>query len=101
MSALIKLTLPDSTEITAEKNSSVFDIIGKIGKGLQKAAIAAEVNGVAVDLTSVVDSDARFNVITFDSPAGQGDFLAFGVAPHGPGGKEALSPCEVRHRTFY
>ena len=74
MSTEIKLTLPDSSVISADAGSTIYDIIGAIGSGLQKAALAARINGEAVDLSSTVDSDASLQVITFDTPEGKDVF---------------------------
>ena len=67
----IKITLPDSSVVEAEKGSSVYDIIGIIGKGLQKAAIGAEIGGSMVDLSYKVEADSPLKVFTFDSPQGK------------------------------
>jgi len=70
----IKISLPDGSQIEAEKGNSVYDIIGTIGKGLQAAALAAEINGEKVDLAAPVNGDARMNVITFTSEGGKDIF---------------------------
>ncbi len=67
----IKITLPDDSVILAEKGQNVYEIIGKIGEGLQKAALAAEVNGQKVDLDYVVTGDADLSVYTFKSNEGR------------------------------
>lgn len=71
MSGQITITLPDKSTVTAERGESVHGILGKIGAGLQKAALAAEVNGVPVDLGHAVDGDASLKAVTFDTPAGK------------------------------
>ncbi|HOS39151.1 MAG TPA: threonine--tRNA ligase [Spirochaetota bacterium] len=74
MAGQITITLPDSTTLQAERGATVFDVIGAIGKGLQKAALAARVNGTPVDLASALDADAALQVITFDGPEGRDVF---------------------------
>ena len=74
MSNDITITLPDKSTMTAAKGDTVFSVIGKIGKGLQKSALAAEINGEKVDLASTLQADAALNVLTFDSPAGKDVF---------------------------
>ncbi len=74
MSQEITIQLPDSSTIKAERGQSVFDIIGTIGKGLQKAAVAAEVNHEKVDLETTVDTDSEIKVLTFDTPEGKDVF---------------------------
>ena len=99
MSGIIKLTLPDSKVIEAEKSSTAFDIVGKIGKGLQKAALAVKVNGDLRDLSYKVENDALLHVITFDSPEGKDIFwhsashlMAQAVKRIYPGAKIAIGP---------
>lgn len=67
----IKVTLPDGKVIEAKKGDKVYDIIGKIGAGLQKSALAAVVNGEPKDLSSTVGSDSTLNVLTFNSSEGK------------------------------
>lgn len=71
MSNEIKITLPDSSLISAEKGQTVYDIIGSIGAGLQKAAVAAVINDVPVDLTFPVEEDASMKVLTFKDKEGK------------------------------
>ncbi len=74
MSNQITITLPDGTEIMSESGSTVYDIIGQIGKGLQKSAIAAQIDETMVDLSTTVKSNANLKVFTFDSPEGKSVF---------------------------
>ena len=71
MSDKITITLPDKREIEVLKGVSLYDITGQIGKGLQKSALAAEVNGVLSDLSAAVEADSDINIITFDSDKGR------------------------------
>ncbi len=57
--------------IEAEKGQRIYDIIGTIGAGLQKAAVAAELNGAPVDLTCPVEADASMKVYTFKDDKGK------------------------------
>jgi threonyl-tRNA synthetase len=67
----ITVTLPDGKTLTAESGSTLYDIVGQIGKGLQKAAIAAEMNGEPSDLSRAVNSDISLKVYTFRDDAGK------------------------------
>jgi threonyl-tRNA synthetase len=67
----IQITLPDGTKKEMEKGQTAADLAAKIGSGLKKAALAAEVNGQKVDLRRPVEEDAVVNIITFDSPDGK------------------------------
>lgn len=74
MSEQIKITLPDSSIIEAQKGQSVYEIIGNIGNKLQKASLAAEINGTLVDLSTIVEADSALKVFTFDSSEGKDVF---------------------------
>lgn len=69
--AQITVTLPDKKQLQAESGSTVYEIIGIIGKGLQKAAIAADVDGSMVDLTHPVTTDIELKVYTFKDTEGK------------------------------
>ena len=71
MSEQIKITLPDSSSFIVQKGLSVFEIIGSIGKGLQKAAIVARIDDELIDLSHIVNEDASLQVYTFDSGEGR------------------------------
>ncbi len=74
MSDKITVTLPDSSKRDFEKGLSIYDMTGQIGKGLQNAALAAEIDGTPVDITAVPEKDFSLKVYTFDSPAGKDIF---------------------------
>ncbi len=69
--ANIKVTLPDNSVIEAESGMTIYDIIGIIGKGLQKSALAAMVNDVATDLSEIITNDIKLVVYTFKNPEGK------------------------------
>ncbi len=70
----ITITLPDKSKREVEKGTTLYDFTGQIGKGLQKAALAAEIDGIAVDLTTPVNADCEVNIVTFDSEKGKDIF---------------------------
>ncbi len=74
MSNELTLTLPDRSGIQVPSGSTVYDAVGVIGKGLQKSALAAELDGRAVDLSASLDRNADLKVITFDSESGKDVF---------------------------
>ncbi len=99
MNSEVKIKLPDSREILAEKGASLYDIIGKIGKSLQKAAISARVNEIPVDLSSTVHENSSLQVITFDTAEGKDIFwhsashlMAQAVKRIYPGVRLAIGP---------
>ncbi len=99
MNEEIKISLPDSSILSAKKGNSVYQIVGNIGKGLQKAAICAKVNTDLVDLSYKINSDAKLSVFTFDSPEGRTAFwhstshlMAQAVKRLFPQAKPAIGP---------
>ncbi len=71
MNSEITITLPDSSTIRAERGTTPYDIAGKISRNLQKNALAAKVNGEAVDMTRPIGGDSSLEIITFQHPMGR------------------------------
>jgi threonyl-tRNA synthetase len=67
----ITITLPDGSGLQAEKGSTVFDIAGRISKGLQASAIAGVVNGSPVDLTKTLETPCEVRILTFKDKEGR------------------------------
>jgi len=95
----ISIKLPDGSLLEAAKGTTVYDLIGKIGAGLQKAAVAAAIDGELVDLTYVVEKDASLTVHTFKDDTGQSIYwhstshiLAQAVKRLYPDAKYAIGP---------
>ncbi|MDP2210951.1 MAG: TGS domain-containing protein, partial [Candidatus Aquicultor sp.] len=66
----MNVVLPDGAKIELDTGANVYDLAGKIGARLQKAAVAAIVNDVTVDLgTGLADGD-RVSIITESSAEG-------------------------------
>jgi len=63
----ILVTLPDGTEKSFESGASAKEVAGSIGKGLQKAGIAARYNGELVDYTRPLTEDGNIDIITKDN----------------------------------
>jgi len=69
MSELVQVTLPDGTQKSAERGTSVLDFVRTaIGAGLAKAAYIAKLDGQPVDLSSKLDRDVKLEVVTTRSP---------------------------------
>ena len=95
----ISIKLPDGSLLEAAKGTTVYDLIGKIGAGLQKAAIAASLDGELVDLTHSVEKSASLTVHTFKDDTGQSIYwhstshlLAQAVKRLYPDAKYAIGP---------
>src|SRR5215467_6038337 len=71
MSQQITVTLPDGSKQQVEKGTTIADFVKqKIGSGLARAAIFAQLNGQDVDLSRPFESDATLKVFTNKSAEG-------------------------------
>src|SRR5260221_6676919 len=99
MADQISITLPDGSTRDLETGATAADLAASIGKGLAKAAVAAEVDGREVDLGTRLDDGARVAIITTDSDRGRhvlrhstAHVLAQAVSQLWPGAKFAIGP---------
>ncbi len=60
----IAITLPDGTTLEVPRGSTPRDVAERIGPGLARAALAAEVNGEMVDLDRELEEDAALRILT-------------------------------------
>ena len=67
---MLTITLPDSSQRTFDHPVTVGEIAADIGPGLAKAAIAGKIDDKLVDLSRVVDHDARIAIVTAKDPEG-------------------------------
>ncbi len=58
------ITLPDNSQRTFDHPPTVQEVAASIGAGLAKAALAGKVDGKVVDMSHVIDADARLSIIT-------------------------------------
>lgn len=68
---MIKITLKDGSIVEYEKSVTAFDVAKDISMGLARAALAAEIDGKVVDLTTVINEDCELNILTFDDKGGR------------------------------
>ncbi|HHW70895.1 MAG TPA: threonine--tRNA ligase [Clostridiales bacterium] len=68
---MIKITLKDGSIVEYEKSVTAFDIAKDISMGLARVALAAEIDGKVVDLTTVINEDCELNILTFDDKGGR------------------------------
>lgn len=71
---MIKITLKDGSIVEYEKSVTAFDVAKDISMGLARAALAAEIDGKVVDLTTVINEDCELNILTFDDKGGRHAF---------------------------
>jgi threonyl-tRNA synthetase len=60
----ITITLPDGSQRSPEAALTIFDFALSIGPGLAKAALAGKVDGRLVDLSYLLDTDVKLEIIT-------------------------------------
>jgi threonyl-tRNA synthetase len=107
VSTTVTLTLPDGSNISVEKGATAYDAAGVISKGLQKAALAAKLDGTAVDLSRTLEADAALEIVTFKTADGRDLFwhsgshlLAQAVKRLYPEAKFAIGPA-VENGFYY
>ncbi len=67
---MVAITLPDGSVKSFEGPVTGAELAESIGPGLAKAAFAARVDGVLIDLTRPIESDAAVEIITAKNPDG-------------------------------
>lgn len=67
---MVAITLPDGSKREFEGPVSVAQVAADIGAGLAKAALAGRVDDRLVDLSFVIDHDAKLSIITGRDPEG-------------------------------
>ncbi len=61
---MVAITLPDGSQKTFDSPVTVLQVAESIGPGLAKAALAGKVNGEAVDVSYLIQSDTELSIIT-------------------------------------
>ena len=67
---MAKVTLPDGSTLEVRDGATLKELAEQIGSGLAKAAVAAELNGQLVDLSSPLTPDASVKIITLKDGEG-------------------------------
>lgn len=62
--------LPDGTERVFDHPVTVMEVAESIGAGLARAALAGKLNGKWVDLSTTIEADSDFAIITDKDPEG-------------------------------
>ncbi|HXQ42617.1 MAG TPA: threonine--tRNA ligase, partial [Candidatus Udaeobacter sp.] len=65
---MISVTLPDGSRRQFERPLSGAELAASIGPGLAKAALAIKIDGTLKDLASVIDRDAKVEIVTRQHP---------------------------------
>ncbi len=97
--ANITVTLPDSSTREVPAGTTGKEIAESIGAGLAKAALALELDGAVVDLTTPINADAKISIVTPPSDEGReilrhssAHVMAQAVFDLFPGAKYAIGP---------
>ncbi|MBN2202616.1 MAG: threonine--tRNA ligase [Candidatus Aenigmarchaeota archaeon] len=68
---MVKITLPDGSVQDKKDGITPAEIAKEIGEGLFRAALAAKVNDVLVNLNEPISSDSKIEIITFKQDDGK------------------------------
>jgi threonyl-tRNA synthetase len=71
---MIRLTLPDGNIKEFEKATTPMQVALSISEGLARNVLAGKVNGVVVDLNTPLQSDADFQLLTWNDLEGKSTF---------------------------
>ncbi len=71
MNDKISITLPDGAQKEAPKGATILDFVSSFSKSLAKSALAAKLDGKEVDLSFVLQSDCKLEILTYDSKEGK------------------------------
>ncbi|MGH9068279.1 MAG: threonine--tRNA ligase [Acidimicrobiales bacterium] len=99
MADQITVKLPDGSPRSLPAGATAADLARSIGRRLEKAAVAATVDGAEVDLSRPLPEGARVAIVTGDSTAGRSvlrhstaHVLAQAVLDLWPGARFAIGP---------
>jgi threonyl-tRNA synthetase len=67
---MLTITLPDGSKLDIEEGKTVHQLAEKIGAGLAKAALAAEIDGKIVDLATPLEKSTSVRILTARDPEG-------------------------------
>ena len=65
---MLTITLPDGKKLPFDAPVTALDVAKSIGPGLAKAALAARVNDVLVDISYEITQDSTLALLTEKSP---------------------------------
>ena len=64
---MVRITLPDSSELEFDGPVTISEIAERIGPGLAKAALAGRIDGKLCDLSETIENDAKIEIVTAKS----------------------------------
>jgi len=104
---MVKITLKDGSIREAEAGSTIMDVAKSISEGLARVALAADLDGVVVDMSTIINKDCYLNLLTFDTAGGKLAFwhtsshiMAQAVKKLFPSAKLAIGP-SIENGCYY
>ena len=104
---MITITLPDGATRQLPPGTTSLEVAQSISEGLARNVLAAKVNGVVVDATRPIESDASLQLLTWNDEEGKSTMwhssahlMAEALEQHYPGIKLAIGP-PVKNGFYY
>ncbi|OQB43310.1 MAG: Threonine--tRNA ligase [Candidatus Latescibacteria bacterium ADurb.Bin168] len=104
---MVRVTLPDGTPLELHDGATALDAAEKIGPRLARATLAAKINDLPADATTVLHDGDRLALLTWDSPEGRDVYrhttshiMAQAVKRLFPDAKPAIGPA-LEDRFYY
>ncbi|HPU84819.1 MAG TPA: threonine--tRNA ligase [Candidatus Latescibacteria bacterium] len=104
---MVRVTLPDGTSLELHDGATALDAAEKIGPRLARATLAAKINDLPADATTVLRDGDRLALLTWDSPEGRDVYrhttshiMAQAVKRLFPEAKPAIGPA-LEDRFYY
>jgi threonyl-tRNA synthetase len=73
---MIQISFPDGAVRSYPPGSTAMDIAKSISEGLAKKVLAAKVDGVVIDATRPIESDASLQLLTWQDTDGGGGIVS-------------------------
>ena len=71
---MLNIELKDGSKIEVENGKSILEVAKKISEGLARNALAGKINGEIKDLRTILNSDCKLEILTFDDEEGKKAF---------------------------
>ncbi len=71
---MIKITLPDGAVREYDKGITALEIAKSISEGLARKVLAASINGEVCDMSTPIQTDSTFRLLTWDDAEGKSTF---------------------------
>jgi threonyl-tRNA synthetase len=67
----MKITLKDNSILEMQEGITAFDVAASLSQGLKKKAIAAKVDGKVCEINTVLETDCKLEILTFEDDEGK------------------------------